>query len=334
MLRTGRWLLAAAWLAASGALASPSPGQPPSPPPRTEEELAAARRLFADALRDEEARRFEVALDAFRRVRDVRDTAPVEYRIGTCLEGLGRLTEAMSAYDGAVRLGEGDIAQADLVAGSRERADVLSKRVAHLSLTPSSHAPPDAEMRVDGTRRPAGDVVLDPGSHRVEATASGAPPFQSDITLPEGGRLSLTVPLDPAPVSSTLPPQAGEQRAPVETGTTASSTSTWGWIAIGAGTVLVAGSITSFVLRESDIRTANRLCAGGGCEGSIDGDALSATNRARVEGPLGVALCAAGVVAAGLGVYLVVRTPPGTPAMSLAPTTWRGGMGLELRGAL
>jgi tetratricopeptide (TPR) repeat protein len=180
MLRPGRWLLAAAWLAASSALALPSRGQS-APAPRTEEELAAARKLFADALNEEQARRFDVALEAFRRVREVRDTAPVEYRIGTCLEGLGRLAEALSAYDAAVRLGEGDAAQADLVAGSRDRIDVLSKRVAHLSLTPSSHAAPDAEMRVDGTRRPAGDIVLDPGSHRVEATASGAAPFQRDI---------------------------------------------------------------------------------------------------------------------------------------------------------
>jgi hypothetical protein len=333
MLRPGRWLLAAAWLAASSALASPSRGQPPPSQPRSEEELAAARKLFAEALNEEEARRFDAALEEFRRVRDVRDTAPVEYRIGTCLEGLGRLTEALSAYDAAVRLGEGDVAQADLVAGSRDRVDVLSRRVAHLSLTPSSHAAPDAEMRVDGTRRPAGDILLDPGSHRVEATASGAAPFQSDISLPEGGRLSLTVPLDPGPVPSTPQPRADEQRASIETGATASSTSTWGWIGIGAGTALVAGSVASFVLRESDIRTAYRLCPGGGCVGSIDGRALSATNRARIEGPLGAALGAAGVVATGLGVYLVVRTP-GPAAISLAPMTWRGGAGLELRGAL
>jgi hypothetical protein len=331
MLRPGRWLLAAAWLAVSSALASPSRGQPPSPGSRTEEELAAARRLFAEALRDEEDRRFDVALDGFRRVRDVRDTAPVEYRIGTCLEGLGRLTEALSAYAAAMRLGDGDTAQTDLVAGSRERVDVLSKRVAHLSLTPSSHAPSDAEMRVDGTRRAAGDIVLDPGSHRVEATASGAARFQSDITLPEGGRLSLTVPLDPPPATA---PARADMRTRIETGAPTSSMSTWGWIGIGAGSALVAGSVASFVLREGDIRTANRLCPGGGCAGSINGEALSATDRARVEGPLGVTLGVAGLVAAGLGAYLVVRTPGRASAMSLGPVTWRGGAGLELRGAL
>jgi hypothetical protein len=331
MLRPGSWLLAAAWLVACSALASPSRGQPPSPPARSDEDLAAARKLFADALRDEQARRFDVALEAFRRVREVRDTAPVEYRIGTCLEGLGRLAEALSAYDAAIRLGEGDAAQGELVAGSRERVEALSRRVAHLDLTPSTHAPPDAEMRVDGTRRVAGDIVLDPGSHRVEATASGAAPFQSDITLPEGGRVSLTVPLDPPP-ASTAPPRAADR--PVTAESPASSTATWGWVALGTGTALLAGSVVSFVLRESDIRTATRDCPGGGCLGSIPGEALSATNRARIEGPLGVALGASGLVAAGLGVYLVVRTPDRTSTLSFAPVAWQGGAGLQVGGSL
>jgi len=330
MLRSGRWLLAAAWVAASSVLSSPSRGQPPPSTPRTEEELGVARRLFAEALRDEQDQRFEVALEAFRRVREVRDTAPVEYRIGTCLEGLGRLTEARSAYDAAVRIGEGDAAQTELVAGSRERLDVLSKRVAHLGLTLSSRAAPDAVVRVDGIPRTAGVVVLDPGAHRVEATASGAAPFQSDVTLPEGASVSLTVLLDPTLSTLATPPsdeRVGAGAAP------SGSTATWGWIGIGVGSALVAGSVVSFVLRESDIRAANHDCPGGGCLGSIDGDALSATNRARVEGPLGVGLGAAGVVAVGVGAVLVLLGSRQAP-VSLQPTVGRTGAGLALRGAL
>ena len=140
---SGRWLLTAAALATVVGFATPSRAEPPAPPPRTEAELAAARKVFADALRDEQEQRFDAALDGFRRVREVRDTAPVEYRIGTCLEALGHLAEALSAYDAAIRLGDGDAAQADLVAESRARSDALSKRVAPLSST----APPDPAPR-------------------------------------------------------------------------------------------------------------------------------------------------------------------------------------------
>jgi hypothetical protein len=333
MLRSGRWLFAAAWLAAFSALSSPSRGQPPTPPSRTEAELEAARQVFADALRDEQDRRFDVALDGFRRVRDVRDTAPVEYRIATCLEGLGRLAEALAAYDAAIRLTEGDTGGADVAAGSRERIDALSRRVAHLRLTLSTRAPPDTELRVDGKPQPAGDIVLDPGSHRVEATATGAGPFQSDIALPEGGRLSLTVPLDP-PAAPGKPPPGADERPIGANASQATWTSPWGWVGIGVGGALLAASATSFILRESDIRTANRDCPGGGCLGGIDAEALSATNRARIEGPLGLGLGAAGVAAAALGVYLVVTSPGRAPAMALVPTASRGGATLELRGAL
>jgi hypothetical protein len=333
MLRSGRWLLAAAWFAAFSALSSPSRGQAPTPPPRTEAELVAARQLFAEALRDEQDRRFEVALDRFRRVREVRDTASVEYRIATCLEGLGRLAEALAAYDDAIRMTEGDATAGDVAAGSRERIDALSRRVAHLHLTLSTHAAPDAELRVDGRPQAGGDIVLDPGSHRVEATATGAAPFRSDIALPEGGGLSLTVPLDPLPATAKAAPGDDERRMG-ERRSQATSTATWGWVALSAGGVLVAASATSFILRERDIRTANRDCPGGGCLGEIDAEALSATNRARIEGPLGAGLGAAGVAAVALGVYLVVASPARASTISLVPMACRDGAGLELRGGL
>jgi hypothetical protein len=332
MLRSGRWLLAAAWLAAASALSWPSGAQ--APPPRTDAELAAARQLFAEALHDEQEKRFGVALDGFRRVRDARDTAPVEYRIATCLEGLGRLADAISAYDAAIRLGEGDAAAADVAAGSRERIDALSKRVAHLTLTLSARAPLDAEIRLDGKPQRSGDIVLDPGSHRVEAAATGSTPFRSDVAIPEGGRLSLTVPLDPPFAAATPSARVGDERRAEATPAATSSTRTWGWIGIGAGGALLAASVTSIVLRESDIRTANRDCPGGGCVGSINGEALSATNRARIEGPLGFGLGAAGVVATGLGVALLVGAPSRAAALSFAPVVSRAGVWLALRGAL
>jgi hypothetical protein len=335
MLRSGRWLLAAASLSVFSALSSPSRGQVPTPPARTEAELASARQLFAEALRDERDRRFDVALDGFRRVRDVRDTAPVEYRIATCLEGLSRLAEALSAYEAAIRLTEGDASGADVAAGSQERVDALSRRVAHLRVALSMHAPADAAIRVDGKTQRSGDIVLDPGSHRVEATATGAAPFQSDIALPEGGGLSLTVPLDPVTAPATTLPVPDLRREGASSAPTASTT-TWGWIGIAAGGVLTAASVVSFVLRENDIRTANRDCPGpgGGCVGSIDGEALSATNRARVEGPLGYALGGAGLLAVGLGAYLVVSSPARTSALTVVPRVSADGAGLELRGAL
>jgi hypothetical protein len=343
MLLPGKRLLSVAWLAAAmaGFAASPparAQPEPSAPPARTEAELAAGRKLFAEALHDEDEGRFDVALDEFRRVLEVRDTAAVEYHIGTCLEGLGHFVDALSAYGAAAKLSDGDRAAADVAAGSRERIDSLSKRVGHLTLALSSHAPPGAEARVDG--RPAApneDIILDPGDHHVEATAPGAAPFQSDISLPEGGCATLTLSLDPPlppplPLPLPLPaPPPKEERA---SGPDQGSRTTWGWISLGTGGALLAGSVVGFVLREKDIGIANQDCPNGGCRRAVYAEAQSATSRARTEGPLAWALGAAGVAAAGLGAYLVLIAPNDARAMTLGATAWRGGAGIELRGAL
>jgi hypothetical protein len=328
-------ILAITWLVAGSISSAPLHAQPPQSPrlPRTETELAAARKLFADALRDEEGRRFDVALEKFRRVLEVRDTAAIEYHVGTCLEGLGHFADALSAFGAAATLGDGDRAASDVTDAARERISELSKRVGHLTLLLSSRAPQGAEAEVD--RRPVsapGDVVLDPGTHSIEATAPGVAPFQSDITLPEGGRASLTLSLDPPPPPSPpLPATRAERTSVADRG---ANLSTWGTVSIGAGSALLAGSVISFVLRENDISKANQDCPGGGCPTAFYGVAKSAASRARVEGPLGWTLAAGGLAAVGVGVYLVWTATIQAASLTLAPAAWRDGAGIELRGTL
>ncbi|HEY3821644.1 MAG TPA: hypothetical protein VGL81_30970 [Polyangiaceae bacterium] len=332
MVIPGKRLLTVAWLALTMAAPSSARAQPPPPTPRTEEELAAARKLFAQALHDEEDGRYEVALARFREVEVVRDTAPVEYRIGMCLEALGRLADALAAYEAAVRIGGTTPAESDVTAESHERASKLSKRVGHLTLSLSARAPGDAEVRVDGRAVSAmASIPVDPGPHRIEATAPGVAPFRSDVTVPEGGSAALTVSLDPPLQVIQLEPTAEgvarERHDPGQDGAR-----TWGWFAVGAGSALLVASGVSLFEREADIRRALRLCPGGACVGSIDPDAQSATDRARVEGPLALGLGIGGVIAAGVGVYLVVRSPSST--WIVAPTAGRAGAGLSWLGAL
>jgi hypothetical protein len=111
-------------------LASPARAEPP-----TDDPLPVARALFAEALRDEEAGRFADALDKFERVRAVRDTASVEYRIGSCHEGLGEPVPAYRAYLAARTLAASDPQSADIAQAASERLDALSKQVAQLAIT-------------------------------------------------------------------------------------------------------------------------------------------------------------------------------------------------------
>src|SRR5260370_16479361 len=61
---------------------------------QTAEELAVARKTFAQGVADQNAKRFEAALEEFRRVAAVRDTANVRFRIASCLEALGPMAKA------------------------------------------------------------------------------------------------------------------------------------------------------------------------------------------------------------------------------------------------
>ncbi len=117
---------------------APAHADPPAADP-----LPAARALFADALRDEEAGRLADALDKFERVRAVRDTASVEYRIASCQEGLGQPVPAYRAYLAARTLAANDPQSADIARAASQRLDALSKQVAQLAITPTpTPAPP------------------------------------------------------------------------------------------------------------------------------------------------------------------------------------------------
>jgi hypothetical protein len=277
---------------------------------QSEEALAAARATFADGVADENAKRYEAALEEFRRVAAVRETTNVRYRIASCLDALGRRADALASYEAAVRLGAGDAPSADAVQEARERAAQLDRVVARLTISFSAPPPAGAEVRVDETLldpNAVGDAIrLDPGPHSVTATAPGAAPFRTAVTLLDGSRLSLAVDLEPLAGADVA---ASSSRARV-----ARSAPVGGYVALGMGGALAVGSVVSFVLRASSLATLEKDCAGAGntlsCPQSRSAEVNGAHNAAQVEGPLGIGLGLGAAVAAGLGVWLIVAASP------------------------
>ncbi|MGH7297632.1 MAG: hypothetical protein ACRELB_22030, partial [Polyangiaceae bacterium] len=166
---------------------------------QTEDELAAARKLFAEAVADQDARLYETALDKFRKVAAVKDTANVRFRVASCLEGLGRRPEALASYEAAERLGAGDPGAADVVRAATERATQIDHALPRLTVLLPANAPAGTVVQVDATAvdpasQPAG-MPLEPGQHTVSATAPGDLPFTTGVTLAEGARVTLTVTL-------------------------------------------------------------------------------------------------------------------------------------------
>jgi len=285
---------------------------------QSDEALAAARRTFAEGVADESAKRFEAALEEFRRVAGVKETANVRYRIASCLEALGHRAEALASFEAVMRLGEGDSTAADAVRESRERAAQLDRIIARLTITLSTPPPSGAQLRVDGVPVDLGalgePIRLDPGPHSITAAAPGVAPFRTGVTLLEGSRLTLTVDLAPLAGAEALGAPAP---LAVQTPRLAA---VGGYIALGIGGALAVGSVVSFVLRASNLATLDRDCPPGtgdtlSCPQSLAPEVNRAHDAARVEGPLGIGLAVGAAVAMAAGVWLVVKAAPGaTPS--------------------
>jgi hypothetical protein len=281
-------------------------------------ELAPARALFGEALQDELEGRLAMALEKFRRVRDVRDTAAIEYRIGLCEEGLGRLVAAGASYGSAIRLGEGDTPTQAVTAAARERLASLQQRIGHLTLNTPVQAPTDEEIMVDGTVPTSlREIPLDPGPHVITARATGRVPFRSEITLLEGGTQTVSIP---------LPPASGAPRMAAGEAPHGRGARTAGWVAVVAGGALLASSGIVLLVRQSEIGSLRSACPGSDneCPSTADESSLEATrSRALLEGPLGVGLAVAGSIAAGVGLYLLLRPSSQTSrstSVALFPT--------------
>jgi hypothetical protein len=336
--------LALSLLVCQVALAAPAAAQSAA-------DLDAARKLFADAMADQDARRYDTALEKFKNVAAVKDTANVRFRIGNCLEALGRRAEALSNYEAAVKLGEQEKVSPDVLRVFREHAAELDRAVPRLSILLPADAPATTEVRVDDApvdRTALGDMRLDVGHHTIRATAPGDSPFETAVTLPEGGHVSINVMLSPLPPAG--PPTGpalgkgpsdrsgeGEKHPPPVTG---HPSHVGGWIAIGVGGALAAGSVVSFLLRQSNINTINSDCGPTTdpqgrlvCHPGVSQDEVhSAQDAARWQGPLAIGLGAGAVVGVGLGVWLLATSP--SQSVSVAPAFLRDGGLLVVQGRM
>jgi hypothetical protein len=328
--------------------------------------LVEARRLFVEAVADEDASRYETALEKFRRVEAVKDTANVRYRIATCLEALGRRAEALSSYQAAVRLAEGDKSAADAARESAARAAQLDRIVPHLSVVVPPDAPTETLVRIDDAPVDADSlknpIPLDPGLHTIAAEAPGRVPYRTGVKLPEGGgTVAISLVLDrvgppggadfqnpgaggAATGGATAPDGSGppgEQPAPSRPGPPA-----LGVVLLGLGGALAVGSIVSFSLQASNLSTLNSDCANPPgmpppsgtlkCPRGKQSEVDTAHNAAAVEGPLGWGLAIGGVAALGTGAWLLLRPRPAqaTGGMQVTPVISREGGLLLVSGPL
>jgi hypothetical protein len=247
-------LASSATLAAIHLIARPALAAP------TDEAIQAARELFSQAERDEDAEHWQDALDKLKRVSTVKLTAGVSYHLALCEEHLGQLATALTTYlaaqEEAARAGAQDVSR---LVGPQLAS--LAPRVPHLTLQvePSlQHPVVTLDGEVLASDQPEITVAINPGQHHVEASAPGHLSSSITVEIREGKVTVLQVTLAPAPAppipAAPSPPEVSRQPASHETPVAG--------IALAAAAGVLAGfGIVAFVEGGSSRGDAVRECA-------------------------------------------------------------------------
>jgi len=282
-------------------------------------ELDRARATFAEAVADEDAGRTSVALEKFRHVAEVRDTTQVAYRIGTCLEALGKRRPALVAYDHAAHLGRGDARANDVVDAANARIAALAATMGKLALV--VRGGDAAEVKVDGETiardELAAALVVEPGEHEVDVTAPETKPVHAKVNVPLGRKVDLTVDL--------VPDLVAKEPAVVVSHTRRD----FGIALLATGAAFAIGAGVTLLVRHAMIATIESDCPSNVCPIALHDDVeRMRANAMSLEPVLGV-LGGVALAAAAVGVVLVALGPQ---RQTIAVVPLQGGGALSLRG--
>jgi hypothetical protein len=278
-------------------------------------DLARARALFGEAVEDQRRGDDAVALEKFRRVALVRDTAQVEFRVASCLERLGRRRPAFLAYARSAKLGVGDAQSVDVVAEANDRIAKLAESMGKLVLAVRAATTAPVDVRIDDEpiaedelRAP---VLLDAGSHRIDVREAGAKPAHALVALGPAGRADLSIVLEPD-VASARPVEATPADSTTRRDVGIVS------LAVG-GAALVTGGILLLV-RHNDVATIHSDCPANVCPVSRRDEIEGLRSTASALGPAGAILGVAGAAAiVGGGVLFALGPEKASSHAWLAP---------------
>jgi hypothetical protein len=160
---------------------------------------AIAEQLFQQGLRLMEEKAFALACPKFEESdRLVPDQMGTRFQLADCYEHTGRLASAWALFvnvSNIAKLMGKEIHQR----AARERADEIEHLLPKLTLSvpPVVAALPGFELRDNGTKveRPAwGEPIpVDPGKHRIRATARGRRPWESMLDMKADGSKTVVV---------------------------------------------------------------------------------------------------------------------------------------------
>ena len=334
-------------LAASGrSLAQPS-----------QDTQAAAAALFEDARRLMAEGKYAVACPKLAESQRMVPGAGTLYQLSVCYEAIGRTASAWVGFRDVASMAFA-AGQADRERVARGKASALEPRLIRLKITVQSAASSaGVEVKRDGAVvSPAlwgTPVPLDPGPHRVSASASGKEPWEVTVQFDQpGATVNVDVPplLDRKPgavaaAGAPPPPQGGPAGPPGQGAPPpieVASPRPWQLPLAVTATVLGVGGLAAGVgvgfMAKSSFNQSNQ--PGGGCDASTDHctkAGLSLRSDAVGKGNLATGVFVAGAVL-GAGAIVLWATLPRAHAATTGrrsvppPQIGLGPTGASLRG--
>jgi hypothetical protein len=299
---------------------------------------AVAEALFREGRHLMSRRRFDEACPKFAESQRLDPAPGTLLNLGLCHEKVGKLASAWVELHEALALARRD-GHARRVTIASEHLAVIEPRVPRivLELAPELAAA-SIEVLVDDVvvgSAMLSELPLDPGEHRLEVRAPGKRSWRTSLTLAEGERRAIEVPvledepgLEPAhqpepaltrPMPSPLPPLVPRPRhaplpPPEAPAPTDNAQIVAGWVSVGSGALALAIGLSAGVAAldrrgKSDDECPEERCTAHGAELNVE--AQRAATVANVGLGIGLGLTA-------LGAVLLLTAPESSPRATLA----------------
>lgn len=274
----------------------------------TKADLEKAKKAFFEGVDLEAAGQWKEALEKFETVAQVRMTPSVRFHIALCKEHMGLLIEALKDFETAEADAKAEKVEA-VLKEAPEHIAAIKPRIPKLAIK----VPDDVEglsVTLDGEPidpKGAEEILVNPGSHKVEATADKRQAFTKVVTLGEGESKSVLVEVPVIGEEKAPPPKDEPTPSPV---TTSSGPPTLALVAGGVGVLSLLASGGFMIARSSVKSDLDDACGEGGK--SCPPDREGAISSGRTYTTLTNVFLAIGVVGVGAGVVLYVTAPKPT----------------------
>jgi hypothetical protein len=274
-----------------------------------DKEKALAEALFEDGRALMESGRTEEACAKFAMSLRIEPKLGTLLNLAVCHETTGKTATAWAEFTEA-RTRAAQSNQPDRVDFAREHADALAPRLSRISISAPSGLPYVVTIDDVALNSAGLDTAfpVDPGEHVLVVRAAGRRPFTQQLTVPQGPSLTRVEvpdleieppPPPPPPAERVVVPPPPPNQLPM-------------WIAFGTG-VAAAAVGTTFGISAFAKRDEGRAeCNGDACSQK----GLDHYDQATTFAHVSTAAFAVALVATGVGVYFLLRSPSAPPPKS------------------